>query len=145
MRIEIRTYITFADELKVHGELIYKGNRVVVPAGARFEVLERIHSGYIGINGCIRRAHDVLYWPNMAADIKVKVERCALCQEYQLANTKEPLLSHDVPKRPWEKVGIDIFTYNNHDYLVTVDYLSGYFGIDRLPTKTVRDIVYCLK
>jgi len=29
--------------------------------------------------------------------------------------------------RPWEKVGIDIFTLQGQDYLVTEDYLSGYF------------------
>ena len=29
--------------------------------------------------------------------------------------------------------------------LTTVDYLRGYFEIDRLPSKKVCDIVYCLK
>lgn len=142
---EIRTYITFADELAVYGDLVFKGTRVVVPAGARADMLERIHSSHIGINGCIRRARDVLYWPGMVKEIKAKVERCAVCQEYQHANVKEPLMSHDIPSRPWEKIGIDIFTHSNYDYLIEVDYLSGFFEIDRLPTKAVHDIVYCMK
>ena len=142
---EIRTYITFADELTVYGDLIFKGNRIVVPAGARADMLERIHNSHIGINGCIRRAREVLYWPGMVTEIKAKVEGCTVCQEYQHANVKEPLISHDIPNRPWEKIGIDIFTFNNYDYLIEVDYLSGFFEIDRIPTKAVHDIVYCMK
>jgi hypothetical protein len=142
---EIRTYITFADELTVYGDLIFKGNRIVVPAGARADMLERIHNSHIGINGCIRRAREVLYWPGMVTEIKAKVEGCAVCQEYQHANVKEPLISRDIPNRPWEKIGIDIFTFNNYDYLIEVDYLSGFFEIDRIPTKAVHDIVYCMK
>ena len=33
---------------------------------------------------------------------------------------------------PWEKVGCDIFTSNNRDYLCTVDYYSDYFEVDEL-------------
>jgi hypothetical protein len=40
---------------------------------------------------------------------------------------------------------MDIFTFRNHDYLITVDYLSAYFEVDRLPSKRIVDIVYCLK
>src|SRR5258706_6685624 len=58
---------------------------------------------------------------------------------------KEPLMSHTALSRPWEKVGVDIFTFSNLDYLLTVDYLSGFFEVDRLPLKRVCNIVYCLK
>ena len=50
-----------------------------------------------------------------------------------------------MPNRPWQKVGVDIFTFHDYNYLLTVDYLSSYFEIDRLPSKRVCDIVYCLK
>jgi hypothetical protein len=40
---------------------------------------------------------------------------------------------------------VDIFTFEDRDYLVTVDYLSGFFEVDRLPSKKVRDIVHCLR
>jgi hypothetical protein len=42
-------------------------------------------------------------------------------------------------------VGVDIFTFHSKDYLLTVDYLSGFAEIDRLPSKAVTDIVHCLK
>jgi transposase InsO family protein len=40
---------------------------------------------------------------------------------------------------------VDIFTFAERDYLVTVDYLTGYFELDRLPSKAVSDVVYCLR
>ena len=70
-------------------------------------------------------ARDVLYWPGMVMDIKAKVGSGAICQEYQAANTKEPLITHDVPIRPLQIVGTDILSFNDYDYLVTFDFLSG--------------------
>ena len=72
-------------------------------------------------------------------------ETCETCQRYQKSTQKEPLHSHPAPSRPWEKAGIDIFDFRDQAYLITVDYLSGYFEVDRLPSKRVADIVYCLK
>jgi hypothetical protein len=40
---------------------------------------------------------------------------------------------------------VDLFTFGDVDFLATVDYLSGFFEIDRLPSKKVSDIVYCLR
>ncbi|XP_038069824.1 uncharacterized protein K02A2.6-like [Patiria miniata] len=52
---------------------------------------------------------------------------------YQSSQPKEPLISHGIPQRPWGKIGCDLFTLGNHDYLCTVDYYSDYFEIDPLP------------
>ena len=54
-------------------------------------------------------------------------------------------MTHPAPSRPWEKVGSDIFTFHGQDYLITVDYLSGYFEVDRLPSKKINDVIYALR
>ena len=48
-------------------------------------------------------------------------------------------------ERPWQKLGCDIFTLDEKDYLCTVDYYSGYFEIDHLERKTARPIITGLK
>ena len=58
---------------------------------------------------------------------------------------REPLIVHDVPERPWQKVGCDIFTLDEKDYPCTVDYYFGYFKIDHLERKTARSIITRLK
>ena len=37
------------------------------------EILERIHSSHIGVNGCLRRAKEAVYYPGITADIKKTV------------------------------------------------------------------------
>ena len=54
-------------------------------------------------------------------------------------------MSHTPPSRPWEKVGADLFSFHGQDYLITVDYLSGYFEVDRLPSKKIADVIYALR
>ena len=108
-------------------------------------MLERIHSSHIGINGCIRRAREALFWPGMIKNIKDTVEKCSICQTMQMSLQHEPLMSHAVPDRPWAKVGVDLFTFQEQNYLIMVDYLSGYFEVDRITSKRVTDIVYCMK
>ncbi|XP_035679020.1 uncharacterized protein K02A2.6-like [Branchiostoma floridae] len=52
------------------------------------------------------------------------------CQTVGTRQQKETLLSHPVPMRPWEKVGIDMFNFRGKEYLITVDYFSNFFEID---------------
>jgi hypothetical protein len=67
---KLREFITFADELIDSDGLVFKGQRVVLPTETRSEVLRRIHSSHIGVNGCIRRAKETVFYPVIIADIK---------------------------------------------------------------------------
>ena len=49
---------------------------------------------------------------------------------------------HAAPSRPWEEVGVDIFTFRNIDYLITDDYLSDCFETDSLPSKCASDVIH---
>ena len=48
---------------------------------------------------------------------------------------------HKIPDRPWQKVGTDLFTVDNKQYLVTVDYYSCYFEVDELTSTTSNAII----
>ena len=76
---EVRMYYDFRDELVVYKEMVFKGQRCVVPESVRPEVLKRIHQAHIGREGCIRRARNHVYWPGMTAQIKDYVSRCETC------------------------------------------------------------------
>jgi len=47
---ELRQYHTFSDELVCSGDLIFKGSRVIIPRGAREDILNRLQSSHIGVN-----------------------------------------------------------------------------------------------
>ena len=47
--------------------------------------------------------------------------------------------------RTWEKVGVDLFTLDNKDYLITVDYYSNYWEVDRLTNTKTATVILKLK
>jgi hypothetical protein len=145
LETDLRPYHTFADELSTSCGVVFKGHRIVVPRSARADIPDWLHAAHTGVNAVLRRARETVFWPGITVDVKRVTENCEICQTYQQSVQKEPLISHPPPSRPWEKVGVDIFTFCDRDYLCTVDYLSGFFEIDRLPSKKVTDIIYCLR
>ena len=137
----IKEFTTFAEDLVVCDRYVFKGRRVVAPREAKAEMLNRIHSSHIEDNGCIRWAQESVFYPGLTLDIKNMVVTCAVCAAHQMSAQK----SYATPSRPWEKVGVDIFTLRNVDYLITADYLSGNFETARLPSKRVSDVIHCLR
>ena len=137
--VKVRDYFPFRDELTMQNGLIFKGERLVVPTSLREEMTEKLHSSHIGIQGCLRRARKTLYWPGMNKKVEDYIAKCSTCNSYQSEQAKEPMISHHIPTRPWEKVGMDLFELNNRDFLITVDYYSNYFEVDRLTSKTAKD------
>ena len=125
-------YFSVRDELAIHDGLIFRGERVVIPASQRKILKEKIHSSHLGIDGCLRRARESIFWPNMNAEIREYISGCETCRKFETANPKEPLMSHDIPDRPWAKVGTDLFTFNGREYLLVVDYYSNFWDVDCL-------------
>lgn len=55
------------------------------------------------------------------------------------------MICRQIPTRPWEKIGVDLFQLNGRDYMVTVDYYSSFFEVDGLTTKTAEEVIKKLK
>ena len=102
-------------------------------------------SSHQGCNQASRRARDIIFWPGMTKGITNYVLACPLCERYRHANTKEPLLPHAVPARPWEHLSCDIFAFENSHYLITVDACSRHFEIDYLPDLKSTTVIRKLK
>ena len=145
--VAIRPYWNARDGLTVQDGIIYCSNSVVIPKQLRPEILTRIHSSDLGIEACLRKARDSLYWPNMNDEIKDYISQFSTCSEMQRNQQKEPLIPipHEIPDRPWSKVGVDLFTYRSHEVLVAVDYFSDYLEIDLLPDTTASTVINCLQ
>ncbi|PFX31310.1 Enzymatic polyprotein [Stylophora pistillata] len=58
----ISPYFNMRDEMSIQDDLIFKGERVVVPRASRSELLKRVHSSHLGVNGCLNRAREYVYW-----------------------------------------------------------------------------------
>ena len=98
-----------------------KGTRIVIPQRMRREMLELVHVGHLGAEKQKRLARDLLYWPNMNRDIDSNVQNCGVCQKYRRAQSKEPLLETECRKwGPWDRVGIDLMTWERKEYVVII-------------------------
>lgn len=141
----IREFWNHRDELSKINGILFKGEKIIIPASLRDRMLEKIHMGHMGMEKCKQRARDIMFWPGMSKDIEMVVKTCETCQEHQPANVKEPMISHRIPDRPWQTVATDIFAWHGENYLVTVDYYSRFFELDRLTSTTSAAVVHKLK
>lgn len=142
---ELRKYWCFRDELAVYDGLLFKSNQVLIPQSLRKAMLGKVHSGHSGIQSCIRRARQVLFWVGMASDIQEMVEACSICQRHQRNNTKSTILLKDIPGLPFERVASDLFHFKGKEYLLLVDSYSGFFDIKQLPETTSQHVIKQLK
>ena len=60
----------------------------------------------------------------MCQEINDMIARCSVCAKFRKANQREPLIPHEIPALPWQKVGADIFYFGGNTYLIIVDYFS---------------------
>ena len=141
----LQPYFNYRDELTIQDGIIVRSDKVVIPVSMRSEMKRKVHVGHLGINSCVRRARQLIYWPGMSAEIRAFVATCDTCATYSHRQPQESLSLHELPERPWEKVGTDIFTIHNRNYLVTVDYMSGFFEVDFLENTLSTTVITKLK
>ena len=87
-------------------------------------MLLRAHSGHEGMEGCLRRLRESLFWPGMTVEAKVYMDLCDVCKTVQDMPSKEPMCAHDYPMRSWAKVATDICYLNGR---IVTDYFSNFF------------------
>lgn len=81
----------------------------------------------------------------MSNDIQETVSKCSTCSTYRNRNQKEPMIAHEIPDRPWQKLGSDLFEHKGKTYLLVVDYYSKYIETSLLQDKTAGTVIMHLK
>ena len=89
--MEIHEFWNYRDEMSEINGVVMKGDRIVIPATLRSEMLAQVHDSHLGIEKCRRRARDIIFWLQMNRKIDEMISKCDICQEYQSSNPKEPM------------------------------------------------------
>ncbi|XP_011674436.2 uncharacterized protein K02A2.6-like [Strongylocentrotus purpuratus] len=145
LSLQLTPYFNIRDELTVSDGVIFRGERLVIPKQMRAEIKHDLHVGHSGIEGTLRRARELVYWPRMNQEISEYIQTCETCQEHSISQAALPLMSHEIPDRPWEKIGMDLFHYDGDTYLITVCYHSNFWEIDKLYKSTATSVINKLK
>jgi hypothetical protein len=143
--MSVRPYWKIRHHLYEVDGLIFQGSRLLIPKDLRREMLNTVHEGHLGIQKCKIQATEAMYWPGIGNDIENYISKCQTCNKFRKNQQKEPLKPHDIPQRPWQKLGMDIFQYGAQDYLLVVDYFSKYPEIGVLNDKTAKSVIVNLK
>ena len=117
-------YLDFRDKHSIEGDLLMKGERIIIPTMCRDSILADLHKSHEGANRSLPLARTCVYWPGMEADIMDYIKWCVTC----IDNAKMPvemLHPHKVPIRPWVKLGMDFFQDDSgNKFLIVADYFS---------------------
>ncbi|UYV79257.1 K02A2.6-like, partial [Cordylochernes scorpioides] len=133
------SYWHVKDELGVQNGLLRRSCRLVIPASMKLEVLDKLHAGHFGITKTRLRARETVWWPGISEEIAETVRKCSVCIQ-EAVSKHEPLIPTKFPTRPWQKIGIDLFKFENKWYLVVIDYYSRFpemIQLDRLTANVV--------
>ena len=106
--------------------VLFKSHQVIVPASLRPERLQKIHKAHQDADSSIRRARESVYWPAMQA----ASSSCGVCSQYLRERPQEPMQSHTIPSRPWERVSADLYRLDGSNYLVLMDHYSDYIELE---------------
>ena len=124
-------YWNVRHELSIFDNMIIYNNRIVIPKVLQSMILDDIHKGHQGIVRSKALARQTVYWANMNKDIEQKIESCVECLNTRKFPDKVSLMPHDIPSRPFEKIGIDILTVNGVKYQILICYFSKWVEVCR--------------
>ncbi|UYV63652.1 K02A2.6-like [Cordylochernes scorpioides] len=133
------SYWHVKDELGVQNGLLMRSCRLVIPASMKLEILDKLHAGHFGITKTRLRARETVWWPGISEEIAETVRKCSVCIQ-EAVSKHEPLIPTNFPTRPWQKIGMDLFKFENKWYLVVIDYYSRFpemIQLDRLTASVV--------
>ena len=137
----IRAYWPVRDDIYTLDGLIMLGQRIIIPRNHRKIVLQQIHTGHLGIEKCKLRAKSAVWWPGIYPDIEQTVQACTACQVHQNSQRREPMISSDIPPRPWHTIGGDLFHFGGRWYLLLSDYYSKFPFIRQLRNQTSHAVI----
>ena len=141
---DLLPYFNYRDELTINDGIVYRGYRIAIPISLRRE-MKKVHIGHLGINSCLSRARDVIFWPGISAEIRQYLETCGTCATFLVEKLQETLIITDMPDHPWKTLASDLFSYGGKDYLMTTDYHSNFFEVGLLNDTSSETVINKLK
>ncbi|XP_043198714.1 uncharacterized protein K02A2.6-like [Amphibalanus amphitrite] len=98
------------EELSQHGQLLFRGERLVVPETLRERVLRNAHEGHQGVVRTKQRLRAQFWWPRLDREVREQLRGCQVCSQHDehVRREKPPLQPIPLPEGPWERLMVDI-------------------------------------
>ena len=145
LQIDIRPYWLYRDKLAVIDGVLLKDRHIIRLDSLKQQVLTQLHINHMSIEKMKLLGCESVFWHNINADIEAYIKLCATCLEFQQTQPQEKLMYHDIPLRPWEVIGADIFHFKNKHYWCIVDYNSKFPVVKRLEGLSADNLINVVK
>ncbi|XP_055524178.1 uncharacterized protein K02A2.6-like [Wyeomyia smithii] len=138
-----KPFLPFKNELGCVGELLVRGDKLVVPTSLRSRMIDLANEAHPGESVMKRRLRERAWWPGMDKDITQCVALCEECRLEGLPNKPEPMHRRSIPLKPWIDIAIDFLgpmpcaSY----LLVVIDYYSRYKKVEIMHKITAKETV----
>lgn len=150
---DLRPYFHVREQLSIFQGMLYKAEKLVVPAQLRDNIIHIAHEVHQGISRTTSVIREHYWWPLMNQEIKVKVENCAVCQstDRPVKTAPAPLQPVKFPEQPWEKLGLDIVgpveraPPSQRFFIVLLDYHSKWPEVQATSSVTSTTVITFLK
>ncbi|XP_054765371.2 uncharacterized protein K02A2.6-like [Lytechinus pictus] len=137
----LKNYFEQRGRLSVVDDLLVYDERLVIPRALRFDIIERLHQGHLGITKCRGRARESVWWPGLVStSLEEMISNCTTCAIHR-PQVNEPLMTSSFPSRPWERLGMDLFEHKGKTFLIVVDYYSRWIEIKELQGHTSAAVI----
>ncbi|KAH7689613.1 gagpol and env protein precursor, partial [Aphelenchoides avenae] len=140
-------------DMFVKDGMLYKSisgrKALVVPQDETKTVFDRFHDGVFGGHAgwykTIQMMQKYVFWPRMRNDVRKWVKKCFTCARYKTQRKAIPPLKPILSSRPYELVGIDVFsisqTSSGVQHVVTViDHHSKFCAAYAVANKSAETI-----
>lgn len=145
LRKPLQEYWKLRSELTCVDSLLLMNEIIVIPEVLQHDILRYLHVSHFGIEKTKAPARSVVYWIAMNRDITDMIAKCHTCMDVRKTNPKEPLNPTPVSEGPFQVPGSDLFTLNNDDYLIVVDYYSKFFEVVKLENTKSKTVITHMK
>lgn len=145
-RGQLAAYDAFRNEFHVIDDLLYRGNRLVIPASLQKEVLSSLHEGHAGSAAMKATARQCVWWLSINKDIEHMTGSCVSCCSSK-SNNQSAWISWPAENKPWQRVHIDYAgpLKNGQSALVLIDAYSKWPEVHIVPNITSSETIKRLR
>uniref|UniRef100_A0A2H1VFE7 RNA-directed DNA polymerase n=1 Tax=Spodoptera frugiperda TaxID=7108 RepID=A0A2H1VFE7_SPOFR len=94
---KVNNYKLFEHELWLHGDILLRGNKIIIPTVLRKQVLASAHEGHPGIVATKSRLRTKVWWPKIDKDAENMVKSCKSCTLVSGPSLPVPMKRHKIP------------------------------------------------
>ena len=139
-------YWTFHEEMAIEDGLLLKGTCIIVPQTLHKEMIQLLHTGHLGLEKCLNRAKQSMYWPGLYDELKHLIINCTTCLKFSTQKatclSNRQYTGHEIPVHPWSKLASNIFYFEGDSCLLIADYTSRFSMIHKLSSMTGKAIAH---